>query len=318
MIKQLPYAPAVIMLALLLNACERENGNLMVGTLERERIELRVESTEPIISIAAEDGQRVLAGETVLAQDPARHQARLHQAEAERDRAAARLAELRRGPREESIREAQSRLQANEVITRNARADLERAREVFDRGLSDEATLDTARTRWEAAMAREQGDREALTALLNGATAEELQQAQAQVNALEAAVTQARLDLERLVTAAPVDGTIDKILYQVGERPAVGSSVAVMLDNRRTFARIYVPEQLRARMVPGTALPVTIDGVPGSMTGVVRWVSSDASFTPYFALTEHDRSRLSYLAEVDLPDASELPTGLPLQAELAR
>ena len=318
MIKQLPYAPAVITLALLLSACEAENGNLMVGTLERERIELRVESSEPIISIAAEDGQRMLAGETVLAQDPARHQARLHQAEAERDRAAARLAELRRGPREESIREAQSRLQANEVITRNARADLDRDREVFDRGLSDEATLDTARTRWEAAMAREQGDREALTALLNGATAEELQQAQAQVNALEAAVTQARLDLERLVTAAPVDGTIDKILYQVGERPAVGSNVAVILDNRRTFARIYVPEQLRARMVPGTALPVTIDGVPGSMTGVVRWVSSDASFTPYFALTEHDRSRLSYLAEVDLPDASELPTGLPLQAELTR
>jgi len=51
------------------------------------------------------------------------------------------------------------------------------------------------------------------------------------------------------------------------------------------------------------------------MTGTVRWVSTDASYTPYFALTEHDRSRLSYLAEIDLPDASSLPSGLPLEVD---
>ncbi|GAG92015.1 unnamed protein product, partial [marine sediment metagenome] len=38
-------------------------------------------------------------------------------------------------------------------------------------------------------------------------------------------------------------------------------------------------------------------------------------FTPYFALTEHDRSRLSYLAEVDVPDASSLPSGVPLEVD---
>ena len=47
----------------------------------------------------------------------------------------------------------------------------------------------------------------------------------------------------------------------------------------------------------------------------MRWVSADASFTPYFALTEHDRSRLSYLAEVDVPDAAELPSGVPLEVD---
>ena len=52
-----------------------------------------------------------------------------------------------------------------------------------------------------------------------------------------------------------------------------------------------------------------------SLQGRVRWVSADASFTPYFALTEHDRSRLSYLAEIDLEDARDLPSGLPLQVD---
>ena len=52
-----------------------------------------------------------------------------------------------------------------------------------------------------------------------------------------------------------------------------------------------------------------------AVEGTVRWVSADASFTPYFALTEHDRSRLSYLAEIDLPGAAGLPSGVPLQAD---
>jgi HlyD family secretion protein len=110
---------------------------------------------------------------------------------------------------------------------------------------------------------------------------------------------------------------VDKMLYQVGERPAVGATVAVLLDSSRVYARVYVPEYLRARVIPGSSIQVQVDGVAGEMTGTVRWVSTDASFTPYFALTEHDRSRLSYLAEIDLVTAGDLPSGLPVVATAA-
>jgi HlyD family secretion protein len=112
-----------------------------------------------------------------------------------------------------------------------------------------------------------------------------------------------------------VDGVVDKVLYQLGERPAPGTTIAVLLDSSRTFARVYVPEHLRARVQPGESLQVRVDGVAESFNGRVRWVSADASFTPYFALTQHDRSRLSYLAEIDLEGAADLPSGVPLQAD---
>ena len=64
---------------------------------------------------------------------------------------------------------------------------------------------------------------------------------------------------------------------------------------------------------PGNSL---FDGQPSTYPGTVRWISTDASFTPYFALTEHDRSRLSYVAEVDIPAAGELPVGIPLVASV--
>ncbi|HDY8081979.1 TPA: hypothetical protein RQL02_004964, partial [Vibrio vulnificus] len=43
----------------------------------------------------------------------------------------------------------------------------------------------------------------------------------------------------------------------------------------------------------------------------------EASFTPYYALTEEERSRLMYLAEVDLTEAAHaLPSGVPTQVDL--
>ncbi len=91
--------------------------------------------------------------------------------------------------------------------------------------------------------------------------------------------------------------------------------VAVLLRDQAPYARVYVPESLRARVRPGGGAQVRIDGVPGALRGRVRSVASDASFTPYYALTERDRGRLVYVAKVDLVDAAaeELPTGLPVE-----
>jgi len=304
-------------LAVLLVACDPAETTYLVGTLERNRIELKVESNEPIVAIAVADGQSVTAGDVVLTQDAARAEARLAQFAALREQAAARLAELKRGPREESIREARANLEARRAERANALAELERTREVFERGLSSQGQLDRDETAYRTAAAREQAATQALEQLLNGATVEELLQAEA---ALEAATAQARsaeLDLARTRVLAPVDGVVDKVLYQLGERPAPGTTIAVLLDSSRTFARVYVPEHLRTRVQPGESLQVRIDGVAEAFSGRVRWVSADASFTPYFALTQHDRSRLSYLAEIDLEGAADLPSGVPLQADFA-
>jgi HlyD family secretion protein len=297
---------------LTLAACRAERDGQMVGTLERDRVEVKVESSEPIVAREVHDGQAVAAGELLLRQDPARLQARLDQAAAQREQAAARLAELQRGPRQEVIRETRARLAAAEAEAVNARTEFERAQAVFERGLASEGVRDQAETRWKTAVAAEQAVRESLQAQLQGTTVEELDQAEAALAATEAQLAQARLDLERTELRAPVDGVVDKLLFQVGERPPAGTTVAVLLDRSRVFARFYVPEPLRARVVPGVELKVVVDGVAREFSGTVRWVSADASFTPYFALTEHDRSRLSYLAELDLPEAAELPSGVPL------
>lgn len=303
-------------LFLVLTGCEPAVERAMVGTLERDRIELTVDSDEPIVARHVADGAPVSRGDLLLEQESSRIRARLDQTLAARDQAAARLAELRRGPRAEAIRETRARLDAARAETANARSEYERVRGVYDRGLASEAELEQAETTSQAAAASERAIGEALAAQLEGTTLEELEQAEAALAGAEASARQARIELDRTRMLAPVDGVIDKVLYQVGERPGPGATVIVMLDSSRVFARIYVPEYLRAQVRPGDRLEVAVDGIEAPLEGTVRWVSSDASFTPYFALTEHDRSRLSYLAEVDLEGAAQLPSGVPLEARL--
>jgi len=302
-------------LLLTLTACEQTDHTFMVGTLERDRIEVSVESNEPILAIHVQDGQMLRKGDLILEQDPSRLEKILAQQVALRDQSAARLAELERGPRQETIKEARAQLESARASRQNAAANMQRAKEMFERDLSDQATLDLATTRAETTAASEQAATETLNRLLNGTTVEELDQAIAALKAADAAINRIQLDIDRLKVYAPVNGMLDKRLYLVGERPNIGATISVILDSARTYARIYVPEPLRASVQPGKQLDVRIDGNDRTFKGTVRWVSADASFTPYFALTEHDRSRLSYLAEVDVPEASSLPSGVPLEVD---
>lgn len=298
-----------------LTACDKTEESYMVGTLERDRVEVSVESNEPIIAIHVTDGQMLKAGDLILEQDPARLERILAQQIALRNQSAARLAELERGPRTEIIEEARALLESAKASAKNAAANQVRAQNMSDRNLSNQSTLDLAITRAKTTAAAEQAASDSLSRLLNGTTIEELDQAIATLDAAEAGITRIQLDIERLKIYAPLDGMLDKRLYQLGERPQPGATIGVILDASRTYARIYVPEPLRSTVQPGKQLDVRIDGVDQTISGTVRWVSADASFTPYFALTEHDRSRLSYLAEVDIPEASSMPSGVPLEVD---
>ena len=124
-----PACLAMILLSL--TACQSGETTYMVGTLERDRVELKVESSEPIVAIKVQDGQNVSAGDVVLEQDAGRAEAQLAYQQGLRDQAAGRLAELVRGPREESIEEARANLSAARATRVNAAANLDRTREVY-------------------------------------------------------------------------------------------------------------------------------------------------------------------------------------------
>lgn len=305
-------ATAVLVIA---GGCQRNEVSQIVGTLEWDRIELTADAAEPILAIAVHEGEPVVAGQLVLTLDARRVQAQLDQARALLDQQEARRAELQRGPRVEQIAQARAQLAGATGSLSSARNELERVRPLVKRQLLSSQELDQAQAGYDTALAARDAARANLTEFENGSTREELDQAQAACAAAAAAVRALEVSLERLTVRAPVDGVIDDLPLEAGERPQAGAVVAVLLSGTAPHARIYLPEPLRAQLHTGSRATVRVDGIAQPFSGHVLRISADPAFTPYFSLTEHDRSRLSYLTEIELEGAAaqQLPAGIPLQ-----
>ena len=301
-----------------LAACDgTDNPNIVVGELASDRIELISEVNEPILEILVAEGAPVTAGQLVLRQDDTRASARLKEAEASVGQAQARLDELVRGPRQEQIAQARANLAGARRDIEFRRTEYERAKDLLEKELASPQTRDRTKAELDAAEANLALRRAQLQELLAGTTVEELAQAEQALLQAQARRDGAAVDVARHKLTAMVDGVFDSRLFEVGERPAPGQPVAIVLGGPQPYARVYVPERLRAHVRPGTEARIAVDGIDTPIAGRVRWVASEAAFTPYFALTERDRGRLTYLAKIDLEEQRErLPDGVPVEVEL--
>lgn len=300
---------------LVLAGCETSDVDYAVGTLERERIELVAETAEPLLAFEVEEGDEVRAGALLLRQDPARLRLQLARAEAELARAEAALLEARHGPRSETVAQARARLEAAEAEVVTVERELARARTLLPEHFTTEEQVDLLEGQRDAARARRDEAGAALEELRAGTRSEVLAQQESARDAAAAVVAELALTLSRSELRAPVDAVVESLPLEAGERPQPGQTVVVLRATGRTFARIHLPEPLRAGLESGAAAEVRVDGRSEWLEGRVRWISGEAAFTPYYALTQHDRSRLSYLAEVDLtgPEAAGLPVGVPVE-----
>jgi HlyD family secretion protein len=143
-------------------------------------------------------------------------------------------------------------------------------------------------------------------------------EATARLREAEALLASARHRVEERSLRAPVDGVVDQLPFDLGERVPAGGVVCVLLQSARPWVRVWIPEQRVAGVHPGLAAVATIDGMPAPMNGQVVDVAREPEFTPHFALTERDRVHLVYEARIELLDApADLRPGLPADVRIA-
>jgi HlyD family secretion protein len=143
-------------------------------------------------------------------------------------------------------------------------------------------------------------------------------EAEARLREAEARLAAARHRLEEMTIASPVDGVVDQLPFDPGERVPAGGVVVVVLDAAAPWVRVWLPEPLLAAARPGTLADVRVDGVAAALHGRVLDVAREPEFTPHFALTERDRVHLVYETRIALDDAPPgLRPGVPAQVRLA-
>ncbi len=302
-----------------LSSCARDSGPApLLGTLEWDRIAVPAEVSEPIVQILVKEGDHVAADQLLLALDARRTQAQADAAQADVQRLTAALDELRHGARIETIDASRAALARTQATALNARLARDRAAEIRKKGLISQADLDNADAALRQANADANAAQANLAELLHGTRPEDLAQGEAAQAQAQATLAQLQVTLQRLSVRAPRAGHVDTLPFKLGDRPAAGASVVSLLVGDAPYARVFVPEPVRASLQQGARFSVRVDGVAQVFTATAVRIASEATFTPYYALSGDDASRLAWRAELELDAATarDLPAGIPCQATL--
>lgn len=305
-----------IFVFILLAGCSDEQ-SVALGTLERDRITHSATVNEVLIALPIERGSMVKQGDVLAQLDNTKQLARVAKVKADLESANAHFIKLKNGAREEEVARAQATLSANKANLVEAQQNYHRAVEIVAKDLAPKISLDSAKANLDAATANVEAAKQQLTELTNGTRVEDLQVAAANVKAQQALLSAEEKLLSELNITATRDGLLDNLPWNLGERVTLGSPVAIVLAGEAPFARIYLPQQARAKLKVGDSLTLTIAEQSEQINGTVRWLSHEAAFTPYYGLNQYDRTRLMYLTEVQLPAKyKDLPSGLPVEATL--
>ena len=307
---------AVALASLFLAGCTDDKASEALGTLERDRIVLKATADEIILQQPIPEGTLVSKGTLLVQLDDRRQSALVARAQAETAQATARLEELRNGARPEDIAAASARVDGAKATLLESESNYKRTVSLVEQRLTAQAALDRALASRDAAEANLESANEELLRLTNGTRQEQLDQGAAALQSAEAQLAFEQYRLSELSVVATRDAYLDSLPWNEGERVTQGATLAVLLAGDKPYARVYVPEPWRARLVVGDSYPVKIDGVTKTYSGRLRWIATDPAFTPYFALNASDRARLVYMAEFDLEEGANLPTGVPAQVLL--
>ena len=312
-------SPLWLLLLLALAGCNDERQQAL-GTLEWDRIALPAPAAEKIVRIDVREGQRVAAGARLVQLELTRTQSQLAATQAQARQAGDVLAELQAGPRREDIAQARANLAAAQARAANAQAFFRRMQPLGRQQLVSAAEVDLARAAADNAQAEVRAAQEALLELERGTRSEQIAQGESAVASAKAQAAVQAVTLEKLDLIAPRAGVVDSLPYRLGDQAPVGAPLAIMLVGDAPYARVYVPEPIRANVRVGQSARVHVDGRGEPLQGRVRMIRNEPSFTPYYALIGKDAARLSYLAEVELTgrDAAQLPSGLPVRVEFTK
>lgn len=263
----------------------------------------------------------VRAGDTVAAQAPLftldtdSEQAAVREAQARQAMAQAQVSNLQSGRRREEIDVVRAQLAQAQTAAAQSANDLQREQQLVAQGFVSNARLDALRSAVALAQARVAELQAQLRVAELPARHDERHAAQANRDAANAAVQQAAWREAQKQRNAPAPGLVTDTFFRVGEWVNPGQPVVSLLPPGAVKLRFYVPEGELAALPLGAAVQVRCDGCAANLRAKVSFVANRAEYTPPVIYSNAQRSKLVFLVEARLDDASgtQLKPGQPIE-----
>lgn len=225
---------------------------------------------------------------------------------------------------------------ASQALLDSATDELKAAQSAYDGMLTSAAAQSVleARARVGAAQARVDNAQDRLNALQTGGESLQLEAARIGVDQAQAATEQARsglaqaeaalklidLQIEKCTVRAPQTGVVTARDLEIGQLVVPGGTLMVVSRLSPVTVTVYVPEDRYGQIELGQTVTVSADSFPGqTFSGVVRWIASEAEFTPRNVQTVSGRKATVYAVKIEVPnDSGLLKPGMPADVNLGR
>ncbi len=212
--------------------------------------------------ILFDEGDRVEHGQLIARLDDRHIRARLAQLEAEHAMAAAVLAELIAGPREEVIASKRAELRQLVAIRDDIAHKLERREQLLESASVSEEEVQSYRFELDSSKARAEAVARQLDELVAGTRKEKITAQRARLARLDASITEVTHDLEDTLLRAPYTGRISRRMIDEGTVLAVGSPVAELIDDTRLEAWVGLPVNDTSELQAGSTYEISCGRQP--------------------------------------------------------
>ncbi len=236
----------------------REPDEIIEGQADATSVRISGKLPGRVVELMVSEGDMVKAGDTLVHIHSSLAEAKLMQAEAMENVAAAQNQKVDAGTRSQIIQAAAelvAQARAGATITRKT---YDRMQRLFEQGVVSEQKRDEAKAAYDAAVAAQQAAESQLSLARSGAQKEDKESAAALVTAARGGVAEVESMLEDQYLTAPCDGQIDQIYPQPGELVSLGAPIMSLLKIDDKWVTFNVREELLSQMKLGDSITVEI------------------------------------------------------------
>ncbi len=291
----------------------------LLGNIDVRQVNLSFKVGGRIESLFVDEGDSVVAGQTIAALTQSYFEDGLRLAQAQRDQVQANYDRLRNGSRPEEIEEAQAQTATARAALARAEQDYKRSAKLIRENAIATADYDLNRAAYLEAQAALKSAEASQRLVEMGPRAEDIAAGRAQLDAATAQVVIAQRQLTDAELVAPHDGIILTRAREVGAIVNAGETVATLTLASPVWVRTYVGEPDLGNVQPGLAVTITTDTSRGhTYRGKVGFISPTAEFTPKSVETRELRTSLVYRLRIVVADPDGgLRQGMPVTVSVA-
>jgi HlyD family secretion protein len=303
----------------LLNSCSHEGDKTTLpGYLESESIYVSSSQSGFLKTLSVSRGQQVEPDEMLFAIDGEVELRNLNLATSQLASIDAQIADAKKGQRAEEIAVLEAQIEEAKHNQIYAQTEFNRASRLRETNTITEAKYDAAATQAKTTAAR-------LKTLQNQLEVAKMGQRSDWIHALElereGLAEQERLaewKLKQCNQFSPISALVQDTIFEPGELVPAGTPVVVLRPLDTLLVIFYVPNGQLAEAEVGKDIQIDIESLETPLTATIRFVSSQAEYTPPVIFSRELTSDLVFRVEAEIsgPTAGKLHPGMPVQVTL--